>query len=292
MKNLETLTYENTLGESVTFSHADIFCPQEITGLADVRNTIYSINSMGQDGDTFVANRIEARDIDIAGFIRERDPERMRQARRTLARVLNPQLAATLTYRFGSFVRRIGCRSVNAPTVTKPAQNIYAAFSVQLSCLNPFWREENESRDDIASWIGGFEFPLEIPEEGIILGYRQPSLIVNVFNAGDVSTGIRAEFRAMGQVDNPSILNVDTHEALKINLRMQDGDVLTVSTGYGEKWAKHNQGGAITDALQYVDVDSAFLQLAPGDNLMRYDAADGLANLEVSLFHHNLYLAV
>ena len=49
---IEILTYENENGESLVFSHASAFCPQEVTGLTDVRSTIYSIHSMGQDGDT------------------------------------------------------------------------------------------------------------------------------------------------------------------------------------------------------------------------------------------------
>ena len=96
----------------------------------------------------------------------------------------------------------------------------------------------------------------------------------------------------MGAVDNPIITNVDTREALKLNMTMSDGDVLTVSTSYGAKWAQLNRSGLLTDALRYVDVDSIFLQLAPGDNLMRYNADDGLHNLEVSIFHSNLYLGV
>ena len=292
MKKLEVLTYTNSLGESLVFSHTSVYCPQIIEGLTDVRNTIYSINSMGQDGDTFVANRLESRDIDISGFIRERDPDKLRTYRRRLARVLNPQLSATLTYQYGSFTRVIGCRSVNAPVISKPTQSIYTAFSVQLVCLNPFWREVAEKRDDIAAWLGALEFPVEIPETGMQIGYRQPSLIVNVFNGGDVKTGIRIEFQALDDVVDPVITNVDTLEFIRLNITMQEGDVLTLSTGYGDKWARLNRDGYTTDALRYVDVDSTFLQLSPGDNLIRYDAAEGLSNLEVSIFHNNLYLGV
>lgn len=292
MRQIESLTYTNELGESVMFAHTALYNPQTISGLSDVRNTIFSIGSMGQDGDTFVGSRIESRDIDIAGQIRERDPQKMREARRNLARVLNPQLTATLTYRFGSFVRVIGCRTRNAPTITKPAQQVYAGFSVSLECLNPFWREEAERRDDIAAWVGCFEFPLEIPETGFEFGYRQPSLIVNVFNGGDVRCGLRAEFKALGAVENPVIIDMDTKQQIKLNLSMQDGDVVSLCTRYGEKSATLHRGGVLTAALRYVDVGSEFLQLRPGDNLLRYDAAQGLENLEVSIYHHNLYLGV
>lgn len=292
MKKLEVLTYTNSLGESLVFSHSSVYCTQAVEGISDVRNTIYSINSMGQDGDTFVANRLESRDIDISGFIRERDTEKLRTYRRMLARILNPQLSATLTYTFGSFTRVISCRAINAPVVTKPAGSIYAAFSVQLVCLNPFWREVAEKRDDIAAWLGALEFPVEIPQERMQLGFRQPSLIVNVYNGGDVRTGVRIVFQALGDVVNPIIASVDSLEFIRLNTMLQEGDVLTLSTCYGDKWAELYRDGIITDALRYVDVDSTFLQLEPGDNLIRYDAEQGLSNLEVSIFHNNLYLGV
>lgn len=56
-KENEKLIYTNERGESITFSHASIFHTNEVSGLSDVRNEIYSINSMGQDGDTYLGNR-------------------------------------------------------------------------------------------------------------------------------------------------------------------------------------------------------------------------------------------
>ena len=217
-KKIEKLIYTNERGESITFSHASIFHTNEVSGLSDVRNEIYSINSMGQDGDTYLGNRIQSREIEIVGSIRERDKDRMRDYRRQMNRVLNPQYSATLTYEYGDFRRVIDCKIDNAPAFTRKA--IFQDFTIQLLCLNPFWRKEAKTRDDIATWIGGLEFPVEIPlAEGWEIGYRQPSLIVNVYNEGDVQAGIRVEFRALGVVKNPSLLNVDTQEFIKLNKR-------------------------------------------------------------------------
>ena len=177
-KKIEKLIYTNERGESITFSHASIFHTNEVSGLSDVRNEIYSINSMGQDGDTYLGNRIQSREIEIVGSIRERDKDRMRDYRRQMNRVLNPQYSATLTYEYGDFRRVIDCKIDNAPAFTRKA--IFQDFTIQLLCLNPFWRKEAKTRDDIATWIGGLEFPVEIPlAEGWEIGYRQPSLIVN-----------------------------------------------------------------------------------------------------------------
>lgn len=290
-KKIEKLTYTNERGESIVFSHASVYHTNEVSGLSDVRNAIYSINSMGQDGDTYLGNRIESREIEIVGSIKERDKDHIREYRRKLNRVLNPQYAATLTYEYGDFKRVIDCKVDNAPVFSRKA--IFQDFTVQLLCLNPFWRKESKSRDDIATWIGGLEFPVEIPiVEGWQIGFRQPSLIVNVYNDGDVKAGIRVEFRALGVVKNPSLLNVDTQEFIKLNIDLVAGDTLSVSTGYGEKEVTLKRGGATSDAFRYLDVDSSYLQLSVGDNLFRYSAEENLENLEVSIYHDDLYLGV
>lgn len=295
MKLQEKLTYINERGERIVFSPSSSYHVnfKDVTGLSDVRNTIYSTNSIGQDGDTYLGYRIESRDIDIVGHIKERNKSYIQELRRKLNRVLNPQYSATLTYELGDFKRIISCRINDAPIFKR--QKIFEQFTIQLLCLNPFWREETETRKDIAAWIGSFEFPvpngLELHNSWEI-GFRQPSLIVNVFNSGDVKSGIRIEFRALGELTNPQLLNLNTREFIKLNIEFQAGDVLTVSTGYGEKTVKLTRGGITSDAFRYLDIDSSHLQLAVGDNLFRYFADTNMENLEVSIYHNNLYLGV
>ena len=73
MRTQEKLIYTNERGESIEFSPASSYHVnfKDVTGLSDVRNAIYSTNSMGQDGDTYLGYRIESRDIDIVGHIKE-----------------------------------------------------------------------------------------------------------------------------------------------------------------------------------------------------------------------------
>jgi hypothetical protein len=300
----ETLTYVNERGESVSFSPASPYHVnmKDVSGLSDIRNAIYSINSMGQDGDTYLGNRIESRDIEIIGNIKERNKEQAQRLRRNLNHILNPQYNASLIYEFGTFKRVIGCKVNNAPIFIK--KPIYEEFTIQLLCLNPFWREEQEIREDIAAWVGGFEFPirdaddqpdgLEIPMDGSWeIGYRQPSLIINVYNGGDVRAGIQVEFRALGALANPSLLNVNTGEFIRLNKDMAAGDVLNVSTGYGEKAVTlRTRDGEMSDAFRYLDVDSSYLQLEPGDNVFTYGADTNETSLEVAIYHNNFYLGV
>lgn len=116
--------------------------------------------------------------------------------------------------------------------------------------------------------------------------------IVDCYNEGDVSTGMRIRFTALGTVSNPILLNVDTEEFIQINATMKTGDVIEINTKYGSKGAKLIRDGVETDYFRYIDVDSTFMQLAIGDNMFRYDAASGVNSLEVSIFYSKEFLGV
>lgn len=295
MRNVEKLIYENERGETIEFSVNSVFhvnVDKDVSGLADIQNEIYSISGMEQDGETFIAARIESRDIEIEGSIKERNKDKRISLRRKLTHIMNPKQKAKLYYEYGDFRRVIGCVPENAPFFSK--SDIYTDFSIQLVCSDPFWNEEFETREDIATWIGAFEFPLEIPYDiGIEFGYRQLSLIVNVLNGGDVPCGIRVDFRALGTVTNPYLLNLETREFIKFNnCELEAGDVLSISTYYGKKSVTITHNGITTDAFRLLDVDSTYIQLNVGDNLFRYDADSNLENLEVSVYHNDRFLGV
>jgi len=292
MKKIERLIYRNSHGDEIEFSHESVFFTQEASGLSVLRNTIYSVSAMGQEGASYVGHHIESRNIDIDGFLRVYSRDEAIPLRRQLTSVLNPQLPATLTYRYGDFVRVIDCKVESTPKFSKSTS--FAAFSCAFVCIDPFWREENESKDMVASWVGGLEFEAEIPyENGMEIGFRNPARIVNVHNAGDVEAGARIVFTACGTASNPEILNVETGEFLRFNnITMLVGDSLSVCTAYGQKMCTLTQSGVTIDAFRFLDVDSTYFQLATGDNLLRYAAASGEDNIEVAVYHSNRYLGV
>lgn len=290
----EKLTYINSRGETLEFSITSVFhcnVSKDVTGIAGIDNTIYKTNSMGQHGDTYISQRYEARDITIVGNINSRDKDRVLELRRQAEKILNAELDAKLIYTYKDFVRVIDCKVDGRPQFK--SSKVFMQYSIPITCCNPFWREEAEAKKDIAAWVSSWEFDFEIPEEGIELGYREPSVIVNVYNEGDVKSGMRVEFRAAGTVVNPVLLNVDTQEYLKlIDTTMVAGDVITINTEYGSKGATLTRDGEVLDYFRHIDVDSTFMQLAIGDNVFRYDAESGVTALEATIYHNNKYLGV
>lgn len=292
----EKLTYINSRGERLELGVDSVYhcnISKDVEGISGVTSVIYSTNSMGQHGDTYVGQRIEARDIDVVGHINTRDKAQALELRRRMLKIFNPELSATLMYEYGGFKRVIDCRAYGEPKILK--KEVLYEFDLQIECLNPFWREEEETKEDIASWVAAWHFPCVIKKDStksMIYGYRAESVIVDCYNEGDVSTGMRIRFTALGTVSNPILLNVDTEEFIQINATMKTGDVIEINTKYGSKGAKLIRDGVETDYFRYIDVDSTFMQLAIGDNMFRYDAASGVNSLEVSIFYSKEFLGV
>lgn len=290
----EKLTYINSRGEALEFGITSVFhcnVSKDVTGIAGIDNTIYKTNSMGQHGDTYIGQRYEPREITIAGSINSTDKDRVLELRRRAEKILNAELDAKLIYTYKDFVRVIDCKVDGRPQFK--TSKVFMQYSIPITCCNPFWREETEAKKDIAAWVSNWEFDFEIPEEGIELGYREPSVIVNVYNEGDVKSGMRVEFRAVGTVVNPILLNVNTQEYIRLlNTTMVAGDVITINTEYGSKGAVLKRDGEEVDYFRYIDVDSTFMQLAIGDNVFRYDAEEGVSALEATIYHNNKYLGV
>ena len=100
MRTQEKLIYTNERGESIEFSPASSYHVnfKDVTGLSDVRNAIYSTNSMGQDGDTYLGYRIESRDIDIVGYIKERDKQAAQDGSMNRTSIGKPSESTRMTF--------------------------------------------------------------------------------------------------------------------------------------------------------------------------------------------------
>lgn len=166
-------------------------------------------------------------------------------------------------------------------------------FEVELLCTEPYLRDVTEIKRDIAIWRGSFHFPLRCTTNNkIVMGVKEPSLIANINNTGDVETGMIIEFRALGTVKNPSLFNINTREFIKINTTMTAGEIIRVNTNVGHKSIIKINNDAETKIMNLLDIDSTFLQLAVGDNLFRYNADDGFNFMEVSIYFNPSYLGV
>jgi hypothetical protein len=104
-------------------------------------------------------------------------------------------------------------------------------------------------------------------------------------NPGDVPCGCVIVFKAIGTVTNPEIMNVDTGEVMRLLTTMTADEEISVYTHFAGKRIVLTRGGFCQNAFEYMDTASTFIQLTPGINTLRYDAADNLDLLEVTVFY-------
>jgi len=291
----EKLIYTNERGEKLELGVSSSYyvnVSKDVKGMSDVDNTIYTTNSVGQDGSTYTGQRIEPRKITITGYLKTKDKIQAINLRRRALKILNPALKGKLTYSYAGYKKTIDCVVSDSPAFYK--KGLFMQFDIDLTCPNPFWKNEQETKEDVAKWVETLEFPVAIEQDsnGVIFGYRIENVITNLYNEGDVSTSMRIKIAAVAKVVNPEIRNMDTGEYIKLNMEMAAGDVIEITTEYGNKNITLTRNGDQLDYFRALDVDSTFLQMDIGDNTYRYNADEGTSNMEVTIYYNPQYLGV
>ena len=155
-----------------------------------------------------------------------------------------------------------------------------------------YFEDINENRADFGNDIGNFFFDLEVEEEGRELSIKNNSIVTNIENLGDAETPIKVVFKARTVIKNPSIYNVYTKEFIKLNYTMQEGEEITVTTHHGNKRVESYLNGVTKNIFNDLDINSTFMWLDVGDNVIRYDSDTMIEQLEVYIYYTNYYLGV
>jgi hypothetical protein len=271
MMTNEKLTYYSDDSDAVVeFSADSDYWWKDEEGMTGLSNDIYTSQGNGQDGVYVTGMQLAAREITATIQIKTD----YATARADLLSSLNPKHIGRLVYEDGTITRYIPCRISKAPVISR---DVYPECEIDFFCASPFWREGDGTEDmqaNISRWVGNLEFPIEIPAEGIEMGYRMPSLVTNIVNTGDVPAELTIEFCADADVSDPKLTSILTQEFLELDYDMLAGDCIRVTTGYGKKAATLIRGGVETSVFNYVTDDSTWLQLAVGDNFLRAEASD------------------
>lgn len=281
------LSVTNSSGDKFTFNHSN-----RLTKGLDLSGLRASVNRLEttSPGSKYQKTRLEERDFDIEfRMMRYGSPEIIMDNRRgNLHKVCNPNKnPMRLDFKLSDGKDHYLMAELTSSPIMPPDKSnnnaVWQNALLQFIATDPFIYESVVRVVDIATWIGAFEFPLEIPEEGIEMGYRSESLIANVPNDGQESTGMLMQFRANGTVVNPSLINVNTYEEFNLNYTMQGGDTIEVSTYQGRKTITLIRDNVRSNLFHARQLLSKFLQLEVGDNLFRYDAEEGIDNLEIQI---------
>ncbi|WP_153123285.1 phage tail family protein [Peribacillus tepidiphilus] len=288
----------NKNGDSLLISNFGIYRIQEEMDTTGVKAIVTYVSNYRTHGSTAVASRLDKRDLSLSFYIDVdgREEEWIQEKRDEVFKVFNP-VYNPIRLEIKTEIRNvyIDANVELSPSISPGVENVNDEWHdvlVQLSAGSPFFLDTEQQKVEIAVWEPLLEFPLEIPEDGMEIGRRSQSLIVNVFNDGQVASGMVIQFKALGTVENPSLFNLDTREFFKINKTMTAGEVITVNTFQGKKRVESSLNGVTSNIFNMIDYQSKFMQLAVGDNLFRYDADSNVDNLEVAIYFTPQYIGV
>ena len=261
-----------------------------------IQGTHHSYKYVNQIGVSITSTSLKERSITVTGWIIADTEEEMDERKQFLNRYFDPRYEIDVMYK-GYFLRFVPDNTVKYGTSEKENNDTIVQFQIKGTCANPLFSEINGSKETIAATIATFHFPLimstNLYERGLVFGYRQPSLTAKVTNKGAVEVGMKIVFKAIGELTNPRLIDVDTREFVAIEKSMVAGEEIVINTNVGEKSIQGKIGNEdYSNYFMYKDLDSTWLQLRLGDNLFRYDADSGLDNLEVYLYFYNKYLEV
>lgn len=268
---------------------------ENIGGFDGVDVKLVTSQGFQQDGVSMVNHYVEARDLKIEGAFYAETTYQMQYIRDRILNLFLPKQKLTVNHYYGGRNRLLSVWVEKAPRFEFDKISTIQRYTVTLMAAEPYWRDIKDTLVRMAHLKGGFHFPMIIPKgSGVTFGIRSASLIANVYNRSAVRVGMTIEFIARGSLKNPFLFNVKTREYIQMNCEMTSGEKITVRTGE-EKSIRRRLNGVETNYIGYVDIQGGgctFLELDPGDNLLRYGAEDGEKLLMVRITFSNRYVGV
>ena len=116
---------------------------------------------------------------------------------------------------------------------------------------------------------------------------------VSIPNDGSVVAGLTFELYAKKALSNPKIIDYLTAEYMEVNINMQMGDLITITTEQGNKTVTLLRDGVRTNIFNLLSKNSTWLQLDIGGGIYVYEVGTGTTiDLDVTIKHYDLYEGV
>lgn len=279
------IIYTSSEGEEISFSGRPPFVIRKKTGFGSVENAITTEKQYGLDGEILVSERLEARDLSIAGTVLGESPQDAADQRHELIRVLNPKTPGKLTFRQYNREYAIDVLIVKAPEMDDPVKNLTEEFTCSFLALDPYWMDVSyySSLIPLAQAKKTHSWPLIITKDYSFADLKSGE-IVSVPNNGDVAVGATFLFTLSAEVTNPEVYSVLTQEYFRFKGTYQAGTRFRVVTIRGKKEAvMTSPDGEESNAMPLRDPGSTFLQLAKGQNYFQAKATSNIGNLIIHL---------
>ena len=264
-----------------------------------IESTHHSYKYINQNGVYVTGTALGTRTVTITGWVIADNDTVMTDRKRKLNKFINPQQEIKLFYKSYT-ISFLPNTTIKYSTTNADNNEVICKFKIEGLCAYPLFKDIQTTIISASQVEPTFHFPLEIEkwrgavqtDKGVTFGVKQKNRIFNVVNKGDVPTGMKILFKANGAVTNPSITNIRTQSYFKLNKTMINKEEITVNTVIGSKKITGKQDGEEVNYFKYRDLNSDWLQLDVGDNVLQFDADANVQNLDVYIYFNDSYLEV
>lgn len=267
--------YQNSKGEEIFFALDSVFILNSIKGIDSNITNIKSTYSVGQTGSTVNYKHIKDKNITINGAIKKDTETNRDKLLNTVLPSDNAKLFCILDDGNRYYINII-------PVTTPIIDNVDhgAKFQIVLNCPYPFWKDSGINSSTLNGIQPRFRFPRNFSGTWQVASSIATEF-VNVRNTGNQSIGMEINLKADSTCSGFKIQNVKTLEYIYLDYEMQVGEEITITTGYNNKRIISSINGNI---IRYLDlINSVFLQLEPGDNVLKFEADVNETGVEVSI---------
>lgn len=285
---MKTVKCVNNNGMSATFEYDHDnteFFLVSLDGVYSIKNAVNTSQNATTDGSSYSGEALEQRNIVITANIRRN----YQKNRDTLSRVFKVHSEGTFYHTEEGQTRKI---EYYVESIDIAEKGIIRPCTISLICPDPYFKDDEATHIEMASWEDGFEFEIEIDEEvGMEFGARSKETIKVVDNDSTTSIGIQMTIIAEDIVVNPVIMNVTTGETLKLLCEMLPDDEIVITTDLGNIDVILRRGGKEYDYNYTVDEDNeGYVQLETGRNYINYTADSGGDYMNVNFDFENRYV--
>jgi hypothetical protein len=299
---INSVKITNHLGEVLTvelrFPEKSGFLLAHISGLEPPKASVVTTELAAQDGSVYNTSRVSNRNIVFTLVFGDK---------------YSPEEARLLTYKYFPIKKRVSLEFITetrqATTygyVESNAVNIFSprvATQISIVCPDPYFYSSALTYTSLSGIDPLFEFPFSnesLSQNLIEISQILNNTIINVPYYGEADTGMIIRIYALGAAENIVLFNELTGETFSLITDLLYttewdpqgltlGDELIVSSIRGDKYVKFLRNGVYYNMLNMRAIDSKWLMLRTGDNLIGYYASSGENNLQVRIENPTLY---
>ena len=239
---------------------------------------INTSNISGYDGSTVVSTSIPMRNISILIRFFDGDAE---YAKQHIYSIFPIRKTIEIQY-----ISDVGSKKIRGivEKIDIPPNAYPLVGQISILCPDPFFKNLEPQSKIMSAIKPLFHFPFTF-NGPFKFGERMTSVIENFINDSTVDVYPIIEFKAVSSLTNPSIMNINTYEKMKIITSMSAGDIIKIDTRLGQKSVTKNG----VNIFNSITDDFEFFKLYVGDNYLKYDADTNSAGLQTTVRWENLY---